>query len=64
MDLKEISSSTADHEDKKTALFFRQKNLLDTFLEHGAISKSQYDKSLHDLIVKMGIPEGDIPASR
>jgi hypothetical protein len=28
---------------------------LDTFLEHGAISKEQYDKSLGDLIVKMGI---------
>ena len=42
-------------EDKKKQLFLNQKQLLDTFLEHGAISKEQYDKSLGDLIVKMGI---------
>ena len=29
--------------------------LLDTFLENGAISRAQYDKSLGDLTVKMGI---------
>ena len=28
-----------------------------TFLEHGAISKEQHDKSLHDLTVKMGYGE-------
>ena len=42
-------------EDKKKQLFLNQKQLLDTFLEHGAISKEQYEKSLGDLIVKMGI---------
>ncbi len=42
-------------EEKKKQLFLNQKQLLDTFLEHGAISKAQYDKSLGDLIVKMGI---------
>ena len=31
--------------------------LLDTFLEHRAISQAQYDKSLHDLTVKMGYGE-------
>ena len=40
---------------KKRELYFRQKELLDTFLENGAISRAQYDKSLGDLTVKMGI---------
>ena len=40
---------------KKRELYFRQKELLDTFLANGAISRAQYDKSLGDLTVKMGI---------
>ena len=44
-------------EDSKLKLYYRQKQLLDTFLEHHAISKEQYDKSLTDLRVKMGIVE-------
>ena len=46
-------------EEKKRELFLRQKELLDTFLEHGAISRAQYDKSLGDLPVKMGMEEGE-----
>ena len=46
-----------DHEEQKKELFRSQKQLLDTFLEHGAISRTQYDKSLGDLMVKMGIKE-------
>lgn len=42
-------------EQKKTQLFLKQKELLDTFLSHHAISQAQYDKSLGDLQVKMGI---------
>ena len=42
-------------EEKKRDLYLRQKELLDTFLEHGAISQAQYEKSLGDLTVKMGI---------
>ena len=42
-------------EDKKKQLFLRQKNTLDLFLERNAISKDQYDKSLGDLIEKMGM---------
>lgn len=42
-------------EDKKKRLFLKQKDLLDTFLERNAISKAQYDKSLGDLIEKMGM---------
>ena len=51
--------SVLDHEAKNKQLYFQQKKTLDTFLEHGAISKAQYDKSLHDLTVKMGM-EGEV----
>ena len=44
-------------EQKRRELYDRQVALLDTFLEHRAISKAQYDKSLHDLTVKMGYGE-------
>ena len=47
-------------EERKKELFRSQKQLLDTFLEHGAISRAQYDKSLGDLTVKMGMePDED-----
>ena len=42
-----------NHSDKKHQLFLSQKQTLDSFLERGAISKLQYEKSLHDLRVKM-----------
>ena len=46
--------------EKKRDLYLRQKELLDTFLEHGAISQAQYDKSLGDLTEKMGMePNGE-----
>lgn len=41
----------------KLKLYNQQKELLDTFLEHGAITKEQYDKSLGGLKEKMGIEE-------
>ena len=52
-------SQNRNQEEQKKELFLRQKQLLDTFLEHGAISREQYDKSLGDLIVKMGIREDE-----
>ena len=42
-------------EEKRKELFRSQKHTLDLFLERGAISRAQYDKSLGDLILKMGI---------
>lgn len=42
-------------EEKKEQLFLKQKKTLDLFLERNAISKAQYDKSLGDLIEKMGM---------
>ncbi len=41
-------------QEKNHQLYLRQKRMLDMFLEHGAISQEQHDKSLHDLMVKMG----------
>lgn len=42
-------------EQKKIQLYLEQKKTLEAFLERGAISKSQFDKSLGDLTVKMGM---------
>ena len=42
------------HEQKNRQLYLKQKVLLETFLEHGTITKAQFDKSLHDLTEKMG----------
>ena len=43
--------------EKNIDLFLRQKDTLDKFLERGAISKEQYDKSYGDLVVKMGMED-------
>ena len=45
---------TMSHKEKKHLLFLKQKETLALFLERGAISQAQHDKSLHDLKVKMG----------
>lgn len=42
-------------EQKKMNLYLEQKKTLEAFLERGAISKAQFDKSLGDLTVKMGM---------
>lgn len=47
--------SSLSYEEKNKTLFLRQKETLRMFLERGAISKAQYDKSLHDLVEKMNI---------
>ena len=44
-------------EEKKKQLFLDQKQTLDLFLERRAISQAQYDKSLGDLIEKMGMQD-------
>lgn len=51
----ELSGLSED--EKKRYLFKKQKQTLDDFLARNAISKQQYDKSLGDLKVKMGISE-------
>ena len=45
-------------EEKKKELYLRQKRVLDDFLERGAITQAQYDKSFGDLTEKMGM--GDV----
>ena len=47
--------SALSYEEKNRYLFRREKDLLDMFLEKGAITQAQHDKSLHDLIEKMGM---------
>lgn len=42
-------------EQKKIQLYLEQKKTLEAFLEQGAISKAQFDKSLGDLTLKMGM---------
>ena len=51
-------------EQKKKQLYLKQKELLETFLEHHAISNEQYDKSLHDVSEKMGYGESYDDKSR
>ena len=42
-------------DERKHALFRKQKDLLDTFLAHGAIDRRQYEKSLRCMAEKMEI---------
>lgn len=62
MSLSDPLDNSADwnkltHEQKNHQLYLKQKQMLDMFLEHGAISQAQHDKSLHDLTLKMGEAE-------
>ncbi len=43
------------HDEQQRALFKKQKDLLDTFLSHGAIDQRQYKKSLTCMAEKMGM---------
>ena len=49
--------ATLTYDEKNRILFQKQKELLDTFLEKGAISKEQFEKSLHDLANKTAFTE-------
>ncbi len=58
MDTAETASwETLSYGEKNRALFHEQKRTLDLFLERGAISRVQYEKSLHDLREKTGMTE-------
>ena len=54
IDAEEQPMLGLSHSEKKHKLFERQKQTLDSFLQRGAISLQQYEKSLRDLRVKMG----------
>ena len=53
-DIKDPAWASLSYAEKNRELFERQKRLLGMFLERGAISKEQYEKSLHDLTEHMG----------
>ena len=55
MNDSQTSWENLTQEEKKKRLFLKQKQTLDLFLERNAISKAQYDKSLGDLVEKMGM---------
>ena len=48
-----MNHPSMSYAEKNRALYLKQKQTLDLFLERGAITKAQHDKSLHDLTVKM-----------
>ena len=56
MDFKDNNTGwdALSYQEKNHQLFLTQKSMLDKFLERGAISQAQHDKSLRDLTVKMG----------
>ena len=47
-------------EEQLKTLYLDQKHTLDLFLERGAISQAQYDKSLGDLTRKMGMENANV----
>ena len=49
------AKANISHEEQLRNLYLNQKHTLDLFLERGAISREQYDKSLGDLTKKMGM---------
>ena len=55
--MEQMVETVHTDEDKRKELFLKQKHTLDLFLEKGAISQQQYNKSLHDFSEKMGFPE-------
>ena len=50
---KEERWDKLSYEEKNEQLFQHERRLLEMFLSKGAISRQQYEKSLHDLTVKM-----------
>lgn len=60
VNIENVGWAALSYEEKNRQLFLHQKKTLDTFLEHGAISQAQHDKSLHDLIEKMGMDEEQV----
>ncbi len=51
--IKDAAWDAMSHEEKNHQLYLKQKQTLDMFLERGAISQAQHDKSLHDLTLGM-----------
>ena len=49
----DIVWDSLSYAEKNRVLYERQKHMLEEFLERNAISRTQYEKSLHDLTEKM-----------
>ena len=54
MDTKKPTWETLSYEEKNHQLFVKQKELLELFLAKRAITRQQYEKSLHDMMEKTG----------
>ena len=54
-DITETGKTDLNEEEKRRELFEHQKRTLDLFLERGAITKAQYEKSLSTLTEKFGV---------
>ncbi|MBQ8953849.1 MAG: hypothetical protein IJ048_07005 [Clostridia bacterium] len=52
-DINDPAWDSLSYEEKNQVLFERQKAMMEEFLERGAISQAQFEKSLHDLREKM-----------
>ncbi len=59
-----LSSDNAVSLHTNEELYYSQVALLNTLLEHRVISQAQYDKSFHDLTVKMGFDDRQKDLSR
>ena len=57
MDSSNRNTDPETRREQLRQLYLSQKQTLDTFLNNGAITKAQYDKSLGDLTKKMGMEE-------
>ena len=55
--MEQAEWETLSPEEKKRQLYLSQKQTLEAFLERGAISQAQFDKSLGDLTVKLGMAD-------
>lgn len=51
--MNDIMWDTLSYDEKNRELYLNQRDLLRKFLNRGAISRTQYDKSLTDLTEKM-----------
>lgn len=54
-DIQAPAWDTLSYEEKNKLLYERQKHMLEEFLERGAKSTPQFEKSLNDLTEKMGM---------
>ena len=52
-DISDPAWDSLSYAEKNRLLYERQKRMLEEFLERNAISKTQYEKSLHDLMMRM-----------